>query len=456
MSLATINPATGDTLAEFDEHSVDEVERRISSTGPAFTAWAARSVPERAAVLTRAAELLDAEKDAFGRLMTQEMGKTLRAARDEAAKCALGCRYYAEHAWTITAPVTIEDDGMRHGEVRFEPLGAVLAVMPWNFPFWQVIRFAAPALVAGNVGLLKHASNVPQCAMALEDLFRRAGAPPGVFQCLLIGSSRVESVVTDSRISAVTLTGSEGAGRAVASAAGRHLKKTVLELGGSDPFIVTPSANLDTAVETAVDARIINNGQSCIAAKRFIVLEAIADEFTTRFVKRMSELKVGDPMLPETDVGPLATSAIRDELHAQVQETVSRGAQVLLGGGPLAGAGWFYAPTVLTDIPRGSPAREMELFGPVASIFSVPSVEDAISLANDSTFGLGASAWTTDPVEAERFAHGLEAGSVFINGMVASDPRYPFGGIKQSGFGRELGAWGLREFVNVKTIRRFA
>jgi len=455
VSLATINPATGDTVAEFDEHSVDEVERRISSSGTAFTAWAARPVAERAAVLKRAADLLDAEKDAFGRLMTLEMGKTLRSARDEAAKCALGCRYYAEHASTITASVTIEDEGMRHGEVRFEPLGAVLAVMPWNFPFWQVIRFAAPALAAGNVGLLKHASNVPQCAMALEDLFRRAGAPAAVFQTLLIGSSRVESIVADSRISAVTLTGSEGAGRAVASAAGRHLKKTVLELGGSDPFIVTPSANLDAAVETGVNARIINNGQSCIAAKRFIVLDAIAEEFTARFVKRMSGLRVGDPMLPETDVGPLATSAIRDELHAQVQETVSRGAQMLLGGGPLAGAGWFYAPTVLTDIPRGSPARELELFGPVASIFSVPTVDAAISLANDSTFGLGASAWTTDPVEAERFSHGLEAGSVFINGMVASDPRYPFGGVKQSGFGRELGAWGLREFVNVKTVRRF-
>jgi succinate-semialdehyde dehydrogenase/glutarate-semialdehyde dehydrogenase len=454
--LRSINPATGETVAEFDEHSVDEVERRIAASSDAFRQWSARPVSERAVVLSKAADILDAEREKFARLMTLEMGKTLRAASDEAAKCALGLHYYAEHAATFTAPVTIETEGIRHGEVRFEPLGTVLAIMPWNFPFWQVIRFAAPALAAGNVGLLKHASNVPQCAMALEDLFLRAGAPPAVFQSLLIGSSRVESVVTDSRVAAVTLTGSEGAGRSVAAAAGRHLKKTVLELGGSDPFIVTPSADLDAAVKTAVSARIVNNGQSCIAAKRFIVLESVANDFTERFVKRMSELKVGDPMHPDTDVGPLATSAIRDELDQQVQETVSRGARLLSGGSPLAGSGWFYPATVLDDIPRGSPARELELFGPVASIFRVPSVEAAIELANDTVFGLGASAWTTNAVEAEQFARGLDAGSVFINGMVASDPRYPFGGVKQSGYGRELGAWGLREFVNIKTVRRLA
>jgi succinate-semialdehyde dehydrogenase/glutarate-semialdehyde dehydrogenase len=454
MALHSINPATGDTVATFDEHSADEVERRIAASSAAFRNWSARPVSERAAVLSRMAGLLEAERDALAGLMTLEMGKTFRAARDEATKCAAGCRYYAEHAATITAAVALEHEGMRHGEVRFEPLGTVLAVMPWNFPFWQVIRFAAPALAAGNVGLLKHASNVPQCAMALEDLWRRAGAPDGAFQALLIGSARVESVVADARVAAVTLTGSEGAGRAVASVAGRHLKKTVLELGGSDPFIVAPSADLELAVKTAVDARIINNGQSCIAAKRFIVVDPIADAFTTRFVQRMSELKVGDPMLPDTDVGPLATSAIRDELHVQVQETVSRGAEVLLGGAPVSGAGWFYSPTVLADIPRGSPAREQELFGPVASVFRVPSVDDAIALANDSIFGLGASAWTTNAVEAEQFAQRLEAGSVFINGMVASDPRYPFGGVKQSGYGRELGSWGLREFVNIKTVRR--
>ena len=456
MALSTINPSTGDTIAEFQEHSVDEVERRLSASVEAFREWSARPVTERAAVLSRMAGLLETERDHVAGLMTLEMGKTFRAARDEATKCAAGCRYYAEHLATITAAVPVEHEGMTQGEVRFEPLGAVLAVMPWNFPFWQVIRFAAPALGAGNVGLLKHASNVPQCAMALEDLWRRAGVPDGAFQTLLIGSSRVESVVADARVAAVTLTGSEGAGRAVATVAGRHLKKTVLELGGSDPFVVAASADLELAVKTAVDARIINNGQSCIAAKRFIVVEEIADEFTSRFVSRMSALKVGDPMLPDTDVGPLATAAIRDELHAQVQETVSRGAEVMLGGAPLAGPGWFYAPTVLADIPRGSPAREQELFGPVASLFRVPTVDAAIALANDSSFGLGASAWTTDPVEAEKFARGLEAGSVFINGMVASDPRYPFGGVKHSGYGRELGSWGLREFVNIKTVRRLS
>jgi succinate-semialdehyde dehydrogenase / glutarate-semialdehyde dehydrogenase len=454
MTLSSINPATGEKIAEFEEHSIDEVERRISASCDAFRSWSARSVEERADVLMRLAGLLESDQETLGRLMTLEMGKTFRAARDEVVKCATGCRFYAEHAHTMTAHLPIEEYGMRHGEVRFDPLGTVLAIMPWNFPFWQVFRFAAPALAAGNVAVLKHASNVPQCAVAIEDLWNRAGAPPSVFQTLLIGSSRVESIVADSRIAAVTLTGSEGAGRAVASVAGRHLKKTVLELGGSDPFIVTPSADLELAVETAVAARIVNNGQSCIAAKRFIVIEAIADEFTRRFVRRMSELKVGDPMLPDTNVGPLATSAIRDELDAQVRETVSRGAEVLLGGAPMAGPGWFYQPTVLADIPRGSPAREQELFGPVASLFRVPSIDAAIALANDTVFGLGASAWTTDSVESERFAKGLDAGVVFINGMVASDPRYPFGGVKQSGYGRELGSFGLREFTNIKTVRR--
>jgi succinate-semialdehyde dehydrogenase/glutarate-semialdehyde dehydrogenase len=456
VALTSINPATGEQVAEFEEHSADEVERRLSASVDAFRNWSARPVPERAAVLSRLAGLLEAEQDTLARMMTLEMGKTFRAARDEVLKCATGCRFYADHVADIIASQRVESEGTQHGEVRFEPLGAVLAVMPWNFPFWQVIRFAAPALAAGNVGLLKHASNVPQCAVALEDLWHRAGAPEATFQTLLIGSSRVESVVSDSRVAAVTLTGSEGAGRSVAAAAGRHLKKSVLELGGSDPFIVTPSADLDVAVRTAVTARIINNGQSCIAAKRFIVIDSIADEFTKRFVDQMARLTVGDPMLPETDVGPLATSAIRDELHAQVQETVSRGAQLLLGGKPMNGPGWFYEPTVLADIPPGAPAREQELFGPVASVFRVPTVDAAIALANDSPFGLGASAWTTDPAEAEQFAHGLVAGSVFINGMVASDPRFPFGGVKQSGYGRELGAWGLREFVNIKTVRRFA
>jgi succinate-semialdehyde dehydrogenase/glutarate-semialdehyde dehydrogenase len=456
MALRSVNPATGETIAEYDEHSVDEVERRLTAAVEAFRHWSVRPVEERAGVLARMADLLETEQEELARLMTTEMGKTFRSARDEAVKCAAGCRYYAAEVAGMVATRPIEQNGGRYGEIRFQALGAVLAIMPWNFPFWQVIRFAAPALAAGNVALLKHASNVPQCALALEDLWRRAGAPPGVFQTLLIGSSRVEGVVADARVAAVTLTGSEGAGRAVAATAGRHLKKTVLELGGSDAFIVSASADLANAADVAVSARIINNGQSCIAAKRFIVVDDIADEFTSRFVARMAQLRVGDPMLADTDVGPLATSAIRDELHAQVAETVSRGAQLLSGGAPLAGEGWYYAPTVLADIPAGAPAREQELFGPVASLFRVRSVDEAIALANDSSYGLGASAWTRDPAEAERFAQELEAGSVFINGMVASDPRYPFGGVKQSGYGRELGPWGLREFVNIKTVRRLA
>jgi succinate-semialdehyde dehydrogenase/glutarate-semialdehyde dehydrogenase len=454
MALSSVNPATGETVAEIEEHSADEVERRLNLAAAAARTWRHVPLADRLGVLQRAAAILDAEQDAFGRLMTSEMGKTLEAARAEVAKCAAGCRHYATHAAEMLAPLTI-GEGAGSGEARFEPLGTVLAVMPWNFPFWQVVRFAAPALAAGNVGLLKHAANVPQCALALEDLFHRSGAPPGVFQVLLIPSSRVEGVIGDGRVAAVTLTGSDAAGRAVAGTAGRSLKKTVLELGGSDPFIVTPSADLDQAVATAVKARIQNNGQSCIAAKRFILLDGIADDFEREFVAAMRALRVGDPMDPATDVGPLATSAIRDELHDQVAESVSRGARLLVGGQKLDGAGWFYEPTVLSDVPRGSPAFDQELFGPVASLFRVSSLDEAISLANDTPFGLGASAWTSDPVEAERFASGIDAGSVFINGMVASDPRFPFGGVKQSGYGRELGSWGLQEFVNIKTVRRF-
>lgn len=454
MALRSVNPATGETVAEFDEHSGDEVERRLAATCDASADWASRPVAARAAVLSRTADLLDAEGDRYARLMSLEMGKTLRSARDEAAKCALACRYYAEGAAAMLAPEIVEV-GPPAGEVRFEPLGAVLAVMPWNFPFWQVMRFAAPALAAGNVALLKHASNVPQCALALEDLFQRAGAPAGVFQTLLIPSARVESVIGDGRVAAVTLTGSTPAGRSVAAAAGRFLKKTVLELGGSDPFVVTATADLDRAARTAVLARIVNNGQSCIAAKRFIVEAPVAGEFTARFVAGMSALRVGDPLDDDTHVGPLATASIRDELAAQVRETVSRGAELLLGGRAVDGPGWYYVPTVLADIPPGSPAREEELFGPVASVFQVPDLDAAIALANETTFGLGASAWTRDPAAADRLARELQAGSVFINGMVASDPRYPFGGIRRSGYGRELSTWGLREFVNVKTVRRW-
>lgn len=455
MALQSVNPATGEPGRAWEEHTTDEVEQRLTRARAAARAWRHTPVADRVAVLERAASLLDGEREAFGRLMTEEMGKTLASARDEAAKCALACRYYAANAAAFIAPEPLGGDGPGGGEVRYEPLGAVLAVMPWNFPFWQVIRFAAPALAAGNVGLLKHASNVPGCAVALEDLFRRAGAPQGVFQSLRIGSSRVEAVIGDGRVAAVTLTGSEPAGRAVAATAGRHLKKTVLELGGTDPFIVTASADVTRAAEVAVKARIVNNGQSCIAAKRFIVVEAVADEFEERFLAGLKALRVGDPMDAATDLGPLATAAIRDELHAQVSETVSRGARLRLGGRPIDGPGFFYEPTLLTDVPAGSPAAEQELFGPVATLFRVPSIGEAIATANDTPFGLGASAWTNDPAEAERFAAEIETGSVFINGMVASDPRFPFGGVKLSGYGRELGPWGLREFVNVKTVRRW-
>ncbi|HEX9562703.1 MAG TPA: NAD-dependent succinate-semialdehyde dehydrogenase [Gemmatimonadaceae bacterium] len=455
MALTSVNPATGLAGASYDEHSADDVERRLALASRVFPAWRDTTVHERSTILQRVGAILEAEQDRFGRMMTEEMGKTLRSAREEAAKCALACRYYAEHAADFLAPEPIGGGEPGSGAVRYQPLGAILAVMPWNFPFWQVIRFAAPALAAGNVGLLKHASNVPGCAVALEDLFRRAGAPDGVFQTLLVGSARVDSIIGDGRVAAVTLTGSESAGRSVATAAGRHLKKTVLELGGSDPFIVAPSANLARAADVAISARIVNNGQSCIAAKRFIVVDAVADEFEARFTGGMRRLRVGDPREDSTDLGPLATAAIRDELHAQVNETARRGARVALGGHPLDGPGFYYAPTVLTDVPRGAPAAEQELFGPVASLFRVPSVDDAIALANDTPFGLAASAWTGDSAEAEKFANGIEAGLVFINGMVASDPRFPFGGVKQSGYGRELGAWGLREFVNVKSVRRW-
>jgi len=402
--------------------------------------------------MIRAAEILEAEKRELGRLMTLEMGKPITAAVSEAEKCASACRYYAANAERFLADQPVEVEGGRSW-VAFQPIGAVLAIMPWNFPFWQVFRFAAPALMAGNVGILKHASNVPQCALAIEDVFRRAGFTEGVFQTLLIGSEMVEGIISDPRIAAVTLTGSEGAGRSVAGAAGKHLKKSVIELGGSDPFVIMPSANLDAAVSTAVTARMINNGQSCIAAKRFIVHAEIYDEFLKRFVARVSALIVGDPMDEKTELGPLATGAIRDELDAQVRASVSMGARLLIGGKRLERAGYFYAPTVLADIPREAPAAREELFGPVASVFKAQDLDDAIRLANGTTFGLGASAWTRDENERSRFVVDIESGLLFINGMVASDPRLPFGGVKNSGFGRELGEFGIREFVNIKSVK---
>ena len=456
MSIATINPATGETLRTFESMSDDELDRRLDRAAHAFRRWRARPIAERAAVVARAGDLLARDRERHGRLMTTEMGKTLASAVAEAEKCASACHWYAEHGASIVAPreVTGDDLAGRH-YVVCQPLGVVLAVMPWNFPFWQVIRFAAPALVAGNVGLLKHASNVPQCALALEELFQAAGAPEGVFQALLIPGSAVERLLDDPRVAAATLTGSEGAGRAVAGAAGRALKKTVLELGGSDPFVVMPSADLARAAEVAVQARTINNGQSCIAAKRFIVHEAIHDDFAARFVEGMKKLRVGDPMNDDTDVGPLASRQILEDLEKQVSESVRQGARLLVGGERIRGAGFYYRPSILADAPATSPAYREELFGPVATLIRVPDIETAIRVANATNFGLGASAWTTDDGEARRFADEIESGSVFVNAMVSSDVRFPFGGVKRSGYGRELGAEGMREFTNVKTVRVF-
>jgi succinate-semialdehyde dehydrogenase / glutarate-semialdehyde dehydrogenase len=451
MAIASINPATREVLRTFEELSDAQVEQKIALAAATFVQHRKTLFSERAAKMLRAAEILEKEKDAFGRTMTLEMGKTLRSAVAEAAKCATACRYYAENAERILADEVVET-GLGRSFVRYLPIGPILAVMPWNFPFWQVVRFAAPALMAGNVGLLKHASNVPQCALLIEDVFRRAGFPDGVFQTLLIGSSKVEGILNDPRIAAATLTGSEQAGIQVGIGAARNIKKVVLELGGSDPFIVMPSADLDAAVATAVDARVINNGQSCIAAKRFIVAEPIADEFELRFVKRMESLKVGDPMDDKTDVGPLANPEAVKSLDEDVRKTVAAGARVLTGGHPIKGPGNFYAPTVLTNIPVESVAYREELFGPVASLFRAKDINDAIRIANDTRFGLGASAWTNDEKEREQFINELQAGMVFINKMVASDTRIPFGGVKQSGHGRELGVHGIKEFMNAKTV----
>ena len=454
MAIATINPSTGKRVKEFDELIPAEIEQRVQRAYDVFPAWSHTLVEDRIKVVRRAGELLEERKEVYARLMTLEMGKLLGAAREEAAKCATGCRYYAEHGARMITDVPVVS-GDEHGHVAFHPLGVILAIMPWNFPFWQVVRFAAPALVAGNVGLLKHASNVPQCALALEQLFRDAGAPPGVFQTLLIGSDAVGEVVADRRVAAVTLTGSEGAGSHVASLAGKHLKKTVLELGGSDPFIVMSSADFERALDTAVQARTINNGQSCIAAKRFIVHEDIAEKFEDRFVIAMAALRVGDPMITGTQVGPLASRQVLDDLEVQVCESLKSGARILTGGKRIDCPGFYFEPTVLTGVPKASPAYRDELFGPVATLLRARDAEDALRIANDTRFGLGAAVWTTDPNEAEYFARELRAGTVFVNGMVASDPRFPFGGVKSSGYGRELSDFGLREFVNIKTVRVF-
>jgi len=451
MAIATVNPATGELIKKFEALTDAQLEEKVRRATDTFAGY--RKVPfsERARMMVRAAEILETEKNALGRLMTLEMGKPLKAAVAEAAKCATACRYYAENAERFLADEVVET-GARKSFIRYLPIGPVLAVMPWNFPFWQVFRFAAPALMAGNVGLLKHASNVPQCALMIEEIFRRAGFPEGAFQTLLIGSQKVDDLLNDPRIVAATLTGSEQAGIQVGMGAAKRIKKVVLELGGSDPFIVMPSADLDAAVASAVEARIINNGQSCIAAKRFIVAEPIADAFEKKFVSRMQALVVGDPMDDKTELGPLANADAVTSLDADVRKTVEAGARLVTGGHPLKRAGNYYAPTVLTNIPTDSPAYREEFFGPVASLFRARNLDDAIRLANDSRFGLGASAWTQDDAERERFINELEAGMVFINKMVASDPRMPFGGVKQSGYGRELGVHGIREFTNIKTV----
>ena len=451
MPIASINPTTGETLKTFTALNETQIEEKLQRAANTFQSYRRTPFAERELPMFRAAEIMEADKQELARLMTTEMGKPIKSAVQEAEKCALVCRYYADNARRHLADQTVETSATR-SFVQFQPLGPVLAVMPWNFPFWQVFRFAAPALMAGNVGLLKHASNVPQCALAIEDIFLRAGFPAGAFQTLLIGSDAVEKILNDKRIVAATLTGSEPAGRSVASIAGKKIKKTVLELGGSDPFIVMPSANLDQAVTTAVKARTINNGQSCIAAKRFIIASEIYEAFERKFVAEMRGLRVGDPMQESTDIGPLATPQILKDLDEQVRKAVASGARVLTGGKQPERSGNFYEPTVLTNISEKSPVYCEEVFGPVALLFRVETTEQAIQLANATTFGLGAAAWTNDPEEQTRFIDELEAGCVFINGMVASDPRLPFGGVKNSGYGRELGEFGIREFVNVKTV----
>ena len=451
MAIASINPATGETLKTFNTLSSEQIEEKLQLAANTFQSYRHTPFADRSRMMQRAAEILETEKRELGKLMTTEMGKPLKAAVAEAEKCAWVCRYYADNAQQHLADQSVKTDA-NSSYVHFQPLGPVLAVMPWNFPFWQVFRFAAPALMAGNVGLLKHASNVPQCALAIEDIFTRAGFPKGAFQTLLVGSDAVEGILNDPRVVAATLTGSEPAGRSVASIAGKQIKKTVLELGGSDPFIVMPSANLDEAVKTAVKARTINNGQSCIAAKRFIVVAEIYEEFERKFVEQMKALRIGDPLEESTDIGPLATPQISNDLEEQVQRAVAAGARVLTGGKKLDRPGNYFEPTVLVDVDIHAPVSCEEIFGPVAMLFRVSDIDEAIRIANASPFGLGSAAWTNDTSEQARFIEEIEAGSVFINGMVASDPRLPFGGVKHSGYGRELAEFGIREFVNIKTV----
>ena len=451
MPIQSVNPANGELLRSFTPLTEDALLARIGLAEIAFALYADVPLAHRALCMRKLAHLLEFETDELAATITAEMGKPIVEARAEIAKCASVCRYYAEHAARILAPEPI-DIGFNDVYVRWDPLGVVLAVMPWNFPFWQVFRFLAPALMAGNVGLLKHASNVPQCALAIEALVRRAGFPRGTFQTLLIEASQVETVLADERVAAVTVTGSESAGRAIAAQAGWFIKKCVLELGGSDPFIVMSSADLDLAVDAAVRARCINSGQSCIAAKRFLVAESIYDAFEGRFVAGMNAMKVGDPTLEETEIGPLATPTQLEQLDAQVRAATEAGARVLTGGRRREGEGNYYEPTVLTGVPRSSEVYREEIFGPVAMLFRVRDVDQAIAVANDTPFGLGASVWTSNHAEQRRFAARLHCGAVFLNAPVSSDPRLPFGGVKRSGYGRELSAVGMREFLNAKTV----
>jgi succinate-semialdehyde dehydrogenase/glutarate-semialdehyde dehydrogenase len=451
MPIASINPTTGETLKEFAAFDESEIEKRLHRAEQAFERHRRQVFAKRAQLMTAAASLLEQEKEELARTITLEMGKLFRAAVEEVEKCARGCRFYAENGERFLEDEAAQTNAARTF-VRYEPLGPILAIMPWNFPFWQVFRFAAPALMAGNVAVLKHAANVPQCALAIEDLFCRAGFDEGTFQTLLIEANQVERVISDRRIKAVTLTGSDRAGSAVASTAGRELKKSVLELGGSDPFIVMPSADLPSTVTTAVKARTINSGQSCIAAKRFFIANEVYDRFLKEFVEKMRGLKIGDPLDETTEIGPLATEQILRGVDEQVQKSISAGAKLLTGGNRVQGPGFFYEPTVLINVPHESPAYREEVFGPVASVFRISNQEEAIEAANDSIYGLGASVWTNDKQEQDLFASELEAGMVFFNSMVVSDPRVPFGGVKRSGFGRELGAVGIREFTNLKTV----
>ncbi|MGL5035230.1 MAG: NAD-dependent succinate-semialdehyde dehydrogenase [Microcystaceae cyanobacterium] len=451
MAIATINPSNGELIQTFTAHSPAMVNDKLAMAQRAFEQYRHLPMSQRGQWLLKAADILEQRQQEFAQLMTLEMGKPITQAIAEVNKCALGCRFYAEKAAEFLADEIIGTDASQ-SFIRYQPLGVILAVMPWNFPFWQVFRFAAPALMAGNGAVLKHASNVPQCALILEEIFRDAGFPEGIFQTLLISGPEASQLMADARIKAAALTGSEPAGASLASAAGRQIKKTVLELGGSDPFIVLESADLEQVATVAVFARMQNNGQSCIASKRFIVAESVSDRFFELLTEKLAVLKVGDPMLASTDIGPLATANILQEIENQVQQTLAAGAKLRLGGKRLEQPGNFYLPTLLTDIPTTAPTYREEFFGPVALGFTVKNIEAAIALANDIPFGLGACAWTNDPQEQQRLVNELEAGAVFINGMVKSDPRIPFGGIKRSGIGRELGKMGILEFVNAKTV----